>query len=405
VYFSPNTTAGFLAAIQAAVHSQPQPTVISISWGSPEANWTSQAMQAFDRAFQDAANLGIPVTVAAGDGGSVDGTSGLAADFPASAPHALGCGGTQLQGNGSTITNEVTWNSGLQLGATGGGVSAFFAKPSYQSGVNVPAPTGGSGGRGVPDICGNAAAESPYKVRVSGNDTVEWGTSAVAPLWAGLVARLGQNLGRPVGFLNSLIYRGQVRSTAFRDITAGNNDISGGSGPYSAQPGWDPCTGLGSPKGTALLRALQAGPIPGPTPGPKPGPTPGPKPGPTPGPKPGPTPGPKPGPTPGPKPGPPPGPSPGPGTGTTGLVSSAWVPPPPYPAYPPYTVPPPAPAPTPPPSMAALGQRAYAMLRRSPALGVVGVVGLVVLGIVGVVALADDGGAQLFPDERSREPW
>src|SRR6516225_4899570 len=110
-------------------------------------------MQAMESAFQDAALLGIPVTVAAGDDGSADGTGGLAADFPASAPHALGCGGTRLQGAGSVISNENVWNSGTQNGATGGGVSDFFSKPAYQAATNVPPPPGGAaGGRGVPDV-------------------------------------------------------------------------------------------------------------------------------------------------------------------------------------------------------------------------------------------------------------
>jgi kumamolisin len=257
VYFAPNTDAGFLAAVKGAVHDAPHPAVVSISWGNPEAKWTAQAMQAMESAFQDAALLGIPVTVAAGDGGSAGGTNGLAADFPASAPHALGCGGTRLQGSGSTITSETVWNSGAQGGATGGGVSSGFPKPAYQAAINVPPSPVAGGGRGVPDVCGNAAAESPYKVRVGGQDTEVWGTGAVAPLWAGLIARLTQMLGRPVGFLNTQIYQPQVESSAFRDITSGNNDVSGQGGPYNAGPGWDACTGLGSPKGVALLSALQ----------------------------------------------------------------------------------------------------------------------------------------------------
>jgi len=176
-------------------------------------------------------------------------------------------------------------------------VSSFFAKPTYQSAINVPPPPGATGGRGVPDVCGNAAAESPYPIFVGGQDVDVWGTSAVAPLWAGLAARLGQRLGRPVGFLNTLIYQPQVSSSAFRDITSGNNNITGQGGPYSAGSGWDPCTGLGSPRGAALLSAVQ-GSAPAPSP-------------------------------------PRPAPSPPPGTGTTtGQAISAWVPPPPYPAYP-----------------------------------------------------------------------
>src|SRR5271165_6091854 len=374
VYFAPNTDAGFLAAVNAAIHDATQPGVVSISWGNPEVNWTAQAMQAMESAIQDAALLGIPVTVAAGDGGSADGTIGLAADFPASAPHALGCGGTRLQGAGSTVTSEAVWNSGAQGGATGGGVSEIFPKPAYQAATNVPpSPGGAAGGRGVPDVCGNAAAESPYKVRVDGQDTEVWGTSAVAPLWAGLIARLNQDLGHPVGFLNTQIYQPQVESSAFRDITVGNNDISGQGGQYKAGPGWDACTGLGSPKGAALLSALQAAP-------PRPPVKPPVKPPVRPPVKP---------------PVSPPGtggpPVSPPGTGGTGAAVSAWMPPP----YPPYPVPPPPPppypVPPPPAPLAEAAQRALGMLRPiggSAALGVVGVVGLVVLGVVSVVALS-----------------
>jgi kumamolisin len=329
VYFAPNTDAGFLAAVKAAVHDAIRPVAVSISWGGAERNWTPQAMQSMESAFQDAANLGIPVTVAAGDDGSADQTDGLSVDFPASALHAVGCGGTCLQGSGSSVTSETVWNSGQENGATGGGVSTVFAKPSYQAGTNVPPSPSETGGRGVPDVCGNAAAESPYKVRVSGQDTEEWGTSAVAPLWAGLIARLGQRLGRPVGFLNTLIYQPQVSSSAFRDITSGNNDISGQGRPFSAGPGWDACTGLGSPIGAAFLNALQGVASPKPEPGPGPKPAPGRKPRPTPKPAP-PTPKPAP-PTPkpappGPKPAPGPkpgrGPQPGPGQRPPGLSSS-----------------------------------------------------------------------------------
>jgi kumamolisin len=255
VYFAKNDGGqGFLAAVKAAIHDAPAlPAAISISWGNPESEGTLQSMQAFERAFQDAAHLGVPVFVASGDDGSSDGISGLNVDFPASAPHAVGCGGTRLDVSGATRTNEVVWNS---QGASGGGVSAFFPKPSYQSTAKVPPPPGSGGGRGVPDVSGNAAPESAYKIRVDGQDVQSWGTSAVAPLWSGLTARFAQSLGRPVGFLPLLIYSRNVSST-FRDITQGNNDASGQGGPYNAGPGWDPCTGLGSPDGVALLAALR----------------------------------------------------------------------------------------------------------------------------------------------------
>jgi kumamolisin len=252
VYFAPNTDQGFLDAITTAVHDTTnKPTVISISWGSAESGWTAQATTNFDAAFADAAALGVSVCVAAGDNGSADSvTDGKPhVDFPASSPHVLGCGGTSLKaGSGATISAEVVWNSGG--GATGGGVSTVFPLPAWQTGVGVPNGTG----RGVPDVAGNADPETGYRVRVDGQDTVIGGTSAVAPLWAALIALLNQQLAHPVGLVNPLLYQ-QAQAKTFHQITEGNNDLSH-LGVYSAGPGWNACTGLGSPNGTALLAAL-----------------------------------------------------------------------------------------------------------------------------------------------------
>ncbi len=255
VYFAPNTDQGFLNAIKHAIHDAPsKPAAISISWGGRESTWTQQTRQAFEQAFTDAAVLGITVCVASGDDGSSDGApTGLEVDFPASAPHALACGGTRLDANGA-ITAEVVWNSGG--GATGGGVSAVFPLPSYQTGAHVPAGSPG-GGRGVPDVAGDADPDTGYKVRVDGSDTVIGGTSAVAPLWAGLVARLNAKIGAPVGFLNPAVYA-TTAASAFNDITVGNNDVSGAGGQFQAGAGWDACTGLGSPRGDALLAVLKS---------------------------------------------------------------------------------------------------------------------------------------------------
>ena len=254
VYFAPNTDQGFLDAVTTAVHDQVQrPSVVSISWGGAEATWTSQAMDQMETALAAAAALGVTVTVAAGDGGSTDGQQdGLQhVDFPASAPHALGCGGTSLRVQAGAIETETVWND--PAGATGGGVSDAFSVPSYQAGAHVPpsANPGGHLGRGVPDVCGDADPDTGYTVRVDGEVVPIGGTSAVAPLWAGLVALLNEGLGHPVGFLNPFLYA-QAPSTVLTDVVTGSN------GAYDAAPGWDPCSGLGSPRGAALLAALRA---------------------------------------------------------------------------------------------------------------------------------------------------
>ncbi len=253
VYFAPNTDQGFIDAISTAIHDATnKPSVISISWGGPESSWTTQAINALDSVCQGAAALGITITVAAGDNGSTDGGTGDNVDFPASSPHVLACGGTKLIASGSTISSEVVWNEqASNEGATGGGVSNVFPLPSWQASANVPAPTVSGGGRGVPDVAGDADPTTGYTVRVDGQTLVIGGTSAVAPLWAGLIALSNQQNGTTAGLLQPAIYAAKA-SSAFNDITQGNN------GTFSAGPGWDACTGLGSPIGSKLIQLLGA---------------------------------------------------------------------------------------------------------------------------------------------------
>ena len=253
VYFAPNTDQGFLDAITTAVHDNVRkPSVVSISWGGAESTWTAQSLTAFDQAFQDAGLLGVTVCCASGDGGSADGVTDGAAhvDFPASSPNVLACGGTRLESTGGKITKEVVWNQGSN-GAGGGGVSDHFPLPAYQSAAKIPVSVNPTHfkGRGVPDISGDADPNTGYQIHVDGKDAVFGGTSAVAPLWSALIALLNQQLGKPVGFLNTMLYA--KGPAALQDITTGTN------GAYHAGPGWDACTGLGSPNGQALLTALK----------------------------------------------------------------------------------------------------------------------------------------------------
>jgi kumamolisin len=220
-----------------------------------------------DAAMADAAALGITVCAAAGDNGSGDAVDDGQphVDFPASSPHALACGGTKLLADPTTgvISSEVVWNeTAANEGAGGGGVSDEFALPSWQADAGVPARAGsgtgfGSGaasGRGVPDVAGNADPATGYQIYSGGKAQVVGGTSAVAPLWAALISRLAEACGQRFGLIQTLLYAGVTPDTAvpgFRDITSGNN------GAYAAGPGWDACSGLGSPDGTALLSRLQ----------------------------------------------------------------------------------------------------------------------------------------------------
>src|SRR5271170_2927583 len=252
VYFTTNSSQGFIDALTTALHDTHNgpPSVISISWGSPESNWTAQSMTALDEAAQSAAALGITITVASGDNGSSDGASGNNVDFPASSPHVLGCGGTELIASGNAISEEVVWNDQPEGGASGGGVSAVFALPSYQANAKVPKAPTKNGGRGVPDVAGDASPETGYNIYYAGQAQVVGGTSAVAPLWAALIALLNQQCGSNIGFANLALY--QNAENGFHDITQGNNAS------YSAGPGWDPCTGLGSPNGSQLSQIFAA---------------------------------------------------------------------------------------------------------------------------------------------------
>ena len=264
VYFAPNTDAGFLDAInQAAMDTVNKPSVISISWGGPESSWTAQSLESYNSALQSAAAVGVTVCVACGDNGSDDGVGDGQdhVDFPASSPYSLACGGTTLDISAGKISSEVVWNDlASSGGATGGGVSNTFAIPSWQANVHVP-PSGSFQGRGLPDVAGDADPATGYNVQVDGSSFTVGGTSAVAPLWAGLVALFNQSLKQAAGYLNPNLYQKiATQQGTFHDITSGNN------GDFSAGPGWDACSGWGSPDGTVLLQAVAGATTAGPSP-------------------------------------------------------------------------------------------------------------------------------------------
>lgn len=267
VYFAPDATdQSFLGVMNAIISDTVnKPNIVSISWGGPEETATTQFQNEFDQLLQSAAHLGLTICVAAGDSGSADFAADdpnwdkkAHVDFPAADPFVLACGGTQLTASSTAITKEVVWDDGKNDG-TGGGVSRVFALPSYQQNAGVPkaADPAGPVMRGVPDVAGDAAPASGYRILCDGTSFPDpsqglppvGGTSAVAPLWAGLIARINQGLGKPAGFINPLLYAAPANTT-FRDITQGTN------GDYKAGAGWDACTGLGTPNGQNLLQAL-----------------------------------------------------------------------------------------------------------------------------------------------------
>ena len=259
-YFTKFTEQGWLDAIsQIITDTTNNPRVISCSYGNPETPahgtaWTQAAILQVDQIFASAAAKGITICCASGDDGSRDQVpDGHAhADFPASSPHVLGVGGTHLESSDGTITAETVWDDGPGS-ATGGGVSAVFPLPPWQAGAGVPASANAPHhtGRGVPDVSADAdPATGVVIIKLDGKHLgLIGGTSAAAPQWAALIARINQALGAPVGFLNPLLY--QLGKGVLRDITEGSN------GAYQAQAGWDANTGWGSPGGTALLNALK----------------------------------------------------------------------------------------------------------------------------------------------------
>jgi kumamolisin len=261
VYFAPNDDQGSIDILKAIMNDPDHPNVVSISWGGDESSWTPATIQAMNNLFKEMAAKGITVIAASGDDGSTDGNSdgNNHVDFPASSPYVLGVGGTTLQAKNGKWTGETVWNNQNGIfggGATGGGYSAIFAEPDYQSQAKI---TDSSNMRGVPDVASEADPNTGVSFIADGQEGVFGGTSLAAPTWAALVARMNQALATqgmgPVGFLNPIIYQilsnPQLYPTAFHDITQGDN------GGFSAGPGWDPTTGAGSPNGQGLLAAVQ----------------------------------------------------------------------------------------------------------------------------------------------------
>jgi hypothetical protein len=278
VYITTLDQAGWVAAINRVAHpdaADSAPSVLSSSWFIADGDDTAGLagfgvtiafLQAVTAAFQDAAIQGVTVVIASGDRGTDSnvGDGKAHVQYPASDPWVLAVGGTTIGNiNGSTF-DEYVWNDpdGGNWGTTGGGVSAYFAVPSYQSAAGVPASLNDANqrGRGVPDVAGNANINSGYSgIVLGGSATIGNGTSASAPQWAGLIAVLNAALGVNLGFVNPALYA--LRGAGLRDIVPGagptdnrNNGVAG----YPAGAGWDACTGWGSPDGEGLLDALRS---------------------------------------------------------------------------------------------------------------------------------------------------
>lgn len=240
LYQAPDNERGVLDALRAAVFDEEmRSSVISISYGWPEPLWTPAALDILSDLFVAAALLGITVFCSSGDHGAelqLDRKPHVVA--PASIPFAHAAGATQIQSGNS----EVAWEN------TGGGFSEHFQPPEWQSRAReVAAALDVTPGRGVPDI---AAQESPgYLVYLDGTELAAGGTSAVAPMWAALAARLNERLEKPIGFFAPLLY--SANPQPLQPVVSGSNGV------YNAQEGWNPCTGLGCPDGIALEALLR----------------------------------------------------------------------------------------------------------------------------------------------------
>jgi hypothetical protein len=266
VYFAPWTEQGWVDIVTTAIHDATnKPSVISISWGWPENEtygftWTQQAINAVSTTFQEAAAMGISVLAASGDHGSDCGIGDGKAHvlYPASDPYVTACGGTSISNvSGKTFT-EHTWNDNDNTWLTGGGISDIFPVPVWQTWANLPGSVNdGHKGRGIPDIAGNADGASGYYLIINGSSTGPvGGTSATAPLYAGLVALINAGFGEPMGYLNPNLYA-FAGPYVYRDIADNISNARGGAPGYKAGAGWDGCTGMGSVDGVALENALR----------------------------------------------------------------------------------------------------------------------------------------------------
>ena len=268
VYFSQFTERGWIENLDAVLTDKDAPPILSVSYGLAEGQdiWTQQAIDHVNDALKELANAGMTVLVSTGDDGTDDQVNdgGAHVSFPSTSPYVLAVGGTSLD---RTSGDEIVWFEGDgvrrdQGGSTGGGVSEMNPKPSWQT-VNIHSvDPSADNGRIIPDVAADAAGSTGYFTVANGNPGIVGGTSAATPLWAGLLCRIVQS-GKNVGFLTPRLYAPTgttsgktLGAVACRDITSGNNKSGSSAAGYSAKPGYDACTGWGSPKGRVLLDNL-----------------------------------------------------------------------------------------------------------------------------------------------------
>ena len=272
VYFTENSLKGFSDAVEKITKAKEVPNIITYSWSSSENSHDIKQINAIERILEYATTVhDISIVVCSGDKGSTNEeenskTTGVMVTYPASSRWVLSCGGTMSgESNQNRIKSEKVWQSTFLYdisiaNGSGGGFSNYISRPSYQTGKRSGGyPKTTSKKRGVPDVAAYADVAPgglAYWIRFDGKDWLTGGTSSSAPLWAALIARLNQGLKRNLGFVNPVLYR--MNSAGITSLNVGSNAMPSGPKKWSAQDGWDPCTGLGIPNGAKILRWLKA---------------------------------------------------------------------------------------------------------------------------------------------------
>jgi len=296
VYEGPNTTQGVNDTYNQIVTDK-KAQIVTISWGECESQSGNAELQTLDNIFSQGAAEGVSMYAASGDAGAYDcGNTNLAVDSPAGDPNITGVGGTKLQLNNGAYSSESVWSNpndserGPKGVGSGGGISSYFKRPTWQTGPGVQNQYS-NGNREVPDVSADADPATGYSVyctaTAAGCPSSGWirvgGTSGAAPLWAGSTALINEYLQKQqksrIGFANPVLYgleNAQQQFPAFHDITSGTNLF------YPATAGYDEASGWGSPDIYNIARDVTAGvSTPPPTPTPSPTATMTPRPSPT----------------------------------------------------------------------------------------------------------------------------
>lgn len=245
-------------------------SIFTQSYVASEATLADSASRQFVQKYanfyqQITTQDGCTVLSGSGDNGATDWDNIAAThlattptvNFPADVPWVTAVGGTSLLSTSNGV-NESAWSG------SGGGVSKFFAEPSFQQGLPTSLQHTLAGQRGIPDISADANPNTGMAFYFNGQWTLTGGTSAATPTWAALIAIADQMAGHPLGNINPGLYKIGLSPNAqrdFRDITTGSNAVNMNGvhvQGFQAAPGWDAVTGWGAPLASNLIPDLIA---------------------------------------------------------------------------------------------------------------------------------------------------